>query len=260
MTSYKQPPVFYDDSKRYVTNYQLDEADALLLGLEKSMADKNWALEGDDPSLFINDCIVGQAAGIWDPYQLAHPSINDSWCADSKTLAKYDGNCPTQPGRICPTLFHEPKLPQANNCMKRAFQQSPCTHSQVTAPPAKRSRRSDASEVQRENIETTKIGQYQETLDFKTKQGHTFRPNTTQGRILSKVNATPSMRSQRCNPVEVANEKSEATKVEESLPKFRDYQEQQWQCKFQGLLEFKTKHGHCCVPNTYEPNIILGRW
>ncbi|CAJ1967310.1 unnamed protein product [Cylindrotheca closterium] len=48
--------------------------------------------------------------------------------------------------------------------------------------------------------------------------------------------------------------------AQEALPRFRDYQETQWQEHFRGLLEFKQKHGHCCVPNKLNENPILGRW
>ncbi|CAJ1968145.1 unnamed protein product [Cylindrotheca closterium] len=43
-------------------------------------------------------------------------------------------------------------------------------------------------------------------------------------------------------------------------PRFRSSQEKQWQKQFQALLEFKQKHGHCCVPNKYDENPVLGRW
>lgn len=73
------------------------------------------------------------------------------------------------------------------------------------------------------------------------------------------VTAPTSKRSRHdmCHVVELDDESSE---MDEALPKFRDYQEQQWQEQYQRLLEFKAKNGHCCVPNTYEPNRTLGRW
>ncbi|CAJ1968149.1 unnamed protein product [Cylindrotheca closterium] len=46
----------------------------------------------------------------------------------------------------------------------------------------------------------------------------------------------------------------------EGYPRFRNHQEKQWQKQFQALLEFKQKHGHCCVPNKYDENPVLGRW
>ena len=33
-----------------------------------------------------------------------------------------------------------------------------------------------------------------------------------------------------------------------------------WAERFEELKQFKAEHGHCCVPNSYEPNIVLGRW
>ncbi|CAJ1968165.1 unnamed protein product [Cylindrotheca closterium] len=46
----------------------------------------------------------------------------------------------------------------------------------------------------------------------------------------------------------------------QEYPRFRNYQEEQWQNQFQALLEFKQKHGHCCVPNKHDENPVLGRW
>ena len=43
-------------------------------------------------------------------------------------------------------------------------------------------------------------------------------------------------------------------------PRFRPYQEKQWQEQFQELLKFKEKHGHCLVPHTFEENQTLSRW
>ena len=33
-----------------------------------------------------------------------------------------------------------------------------------------------------------------------------------------------------------------------------------WVERYNELKEFKAQHGHCCVPNSYEANIVLGRW
>jgi hypothetical protein len=48
--------------------------------------------------------------------------------------------------------------------------------------------------------------------------------------------------------------------VETGYPRFRNYQEIQWQKQFQALLQYKQKHGHCCVPNKHDENPVLGRW
>lgn len=207
---YDQPTssIFHDDSKLYVTDSQIDEADAMLLEMERSIADKNWALEENvGSSLYNLDCTVGKAGDKWDPRPLlAHPNETGScWAADAKMFRAYI-MLPKKPETISPALFQlEPQShPHADNT-RVLQQQSTSTHSQVTTPAHKRSRFCD-------------------------------------------------------DVIEVARKKSRTTQVEESLPKFRDYQEQQWQEQYQGLLEFKTKHGHCCVPNTYEPNTTLGRW
>lgn len=46
----------------------------------------------------------------------------------------------------------------------------------------------------------------------------------------------------------------------EEGPKFRDYQEQQWNEKFQELVKFKSIHGHCAVPHQFDGDPALSRW
>jgi hypothetical protein len=42
--------------------------------------------------------------------------------------------------------------------------------------------------------------------------------------------------------------------------RFRPYQAEQWDLKFDELLEFKQRYGHCGVPHTYQENRALARW
>lgn len=43
-------------------------------------------------------------------------------------------------------------------------------------------------------------------------------------------------------------------------PRFREFQEDQWQSKFQELMKYKEEHGDCLVPHRYSENTSLGRW
>lgn len=82
-------------------------------------------------------------------------------------------------------------------------------------------------------------------------------------RVLEHGTTPAAKRSRTCNVVENSSDDESADNAqgdELMLPKFRDYQEQQWQEQYAALLEYKGKHGHCCVPNTYKPNPTLGRW
>jgi len=42
--------------------------------------------------------------------------------------------------------------------------------------------------------------------------------------------------------------------------RFRPFQAERWDIKFQELLEFKKVKGHCCVPHKHEENMGLARW
>ncbi|CAJ1945913.1 unnamed protein product [Cylindrotheca closterium] len=43
-------------------------------------------------------------------------------------------------------------------------------------------------------------------------------------------------------------------------PRFRVYQDAQWQEQFEALLKYKQQFGHCNVPHTYEHDLALSRW
>jgi len=43
-------------------------------------------------------------------------------------------------------------------------------------------------------------------------------------------------------------------------PRFRDYQKDQWTMKFDELVEYRKRFGHCLVHHTYTENLPLTRW
>ena len=45
-----------------------------------------------------------------------------------------------------------------------------------------------------------------------------------------------------------------------SLPQFRPYQDRKWKGFYERLIQFKIRHGHCCVPYEYEADPTLTRW
>jgi hypothetical protein len=81
-----------------------------------------------------------------------------------------------------------------------------------------------------------------------------YRQDNDKKRALEEIDFTHAPDTAR------AAKGSRLCNAVEDLPKFRNYQEQQWQVQYQQLLEYKTTHGHCCVPNEYKPNPVLGRW
>lgn len=48
--------------------------------------------------------------------------------------------------------------------------------------------------------------------------------------------------------------------LEDSNTRFRPYQQEQWDARYEQLLTFKKTCGHCCVPHTFEENPTLSRW
>ncbi|CAJ1932390.1 unnamed protein product [Cylindrotheca closterium] len=50
------------------------------------------------------------------------------------------------------------------------------------------------------------------------------------------------------------------TSDDESMARFRPYQEDQWRIQFKKLIEFKLKNGHCGVPHKYPEDRVLARW
>lgn len=69
---------------------------------------------------------------------------------------------------------------------------------------------------------------------------------STQDETLNHVVDQPSKKRQRLVSSSPTNEK-----------RFRNYQAEQWNEKFDDLIKFKTKNGHCCVPHTYSEDPTL---
>jgi hypothetical protein len=42
--------------------------------------------------------------------------------------------------------------------------------------------------------------------------------------------------------------------------RFKTYQTEQWSEKFEDLMQFRNKQGHCCVPHAFQENPSLARW
>ncbi|CAJ1929336.1 unnamed protein product [Cylindrotheca closterium] len=207
---YEAPVALLNENKQYQTHCDFDEADSLLLGLEKSMkTDKHLAApEAVGSSMYYNlDGCISKAGDIFESYPMAPPMAPPS--TKDTSVSSHDLSL-FMDQVMRPTL---PTLPQP-----RPFD----LNLSIELEP---------------------------------------HPQNDKKRFLEEptfLNTEPpaSKRSRICNVVE----DDESSQEEESLPKFRNYQEQQWQEQYQGLLEFKAKHGHCCVPNSYPPNPVLGRW
>ncbi|CAJ1964805.1 unnamed protein product [Cylindrotheca closterium] len=47
---------------------------------------------------------------------------------------------------------------------------------------------------------------------------------------------------------------------DQTVMRFRPYQDQQWSGMFQKLVQYRLKHGHCRVPHSYQEDRMLARW
>lgn len=47
---------------------------------------------------------------------------------------------------------------------------------------------------------------------------------------------------------------------DETVMRFRPYQEKQWRGMYQKLVQYKHKNGHCCVPHSFSEDPMLARW
>lgn len=54
--------------------------------------------------------------------------------------------------------------------------------------------------------------------------------------------------------------KTKISNANESDTKFRPYQAEKWQERFDELISFQRKEGHCLVPHTFPENPALARW
>lgn len=61
-----------------------------------------------------------------------------------------------------------------------------------------------------------------------------------------------------------SNDDDESTEesycITSDFPRFRDYQKDQWTMKFDELVEYRKRFGHCLVHHTYTENLPLTRW
>ena len=75
-------------------------------------------------------------------------------------------------------------------------------------------------------------------------------------------NITSERKQKTMNPISTSAEVAAAPDLpqQQHLPRFREYQDTQWDEQHRGLLQYIQKHGHCCVPNKLDENPRLGRW
>ena len=92
-----------------------------------------------------------------------------------------------------------------------------------------------------------------------------FRPSAGQSRKRGLESSAQISKRARMNPANGDQEHlsvtMRATLNDEVVnPRFRVYQDAQWQEQFEALLKYKQQFGHCNVPHTYEHDLALSRW
>ncbi|CAJ1964815.1 unnamed protein product [Cylindrotheca closterium] len=53
---------------------------------------------------------------------------------------------------------------------------------------------------------------------------------------------------------------SSSVSSDDTMVRFRPYQDRKWRGMFEKLVQYKHKHGHCCVPHSYKEDKMLARW
>lgn len=77
--------------------------------------------------------------------------------------------------------------------------------------------------------------------------------------VATPITTTPSPQAAPANPKKRSRGVEEEDD-EDDENRFRPYQAGQWSEKFQELLEYRERMGHCLVPHTYKENLPLARW
>ncbi|CAJ1958020.1 unnamed protein product [Cylindrotheca closterium] len=92
------------------------------------------------------------------------------------------------------------------------------------------------------------------TLGQEDKSSIFARSKKCLGGFVSSHNLGGSGNRKRTSQLQATSNK------EESIPRFRPYQDKQWRAQFQRLIQYKLKNGHCCVPHCYPEDPALARW
>jgi hypothetical protein len=107
---------------------------------------------------------------------------------------------------------------------------------------------------------------FQQLLEFKTQFGHCL--------VSQRYSANPKLgkwvSNQRCN-YKLYQDGKPSPMSEERIQEFdsigfdwgpskNNWASPVWRVRFQQLLEFKAKFGHCNVPSKYSANTKLGKW
>lgn len=82
-------------------------------------------------------------------------------------------------------------------------------------------------------------------------------PTTT---TSSSVASRPAKRRKSESKQQQQSDSDDSSADEAGAGRFRMYQAEKWMVKFDELVEYKKKHGHCQVPHAYKENPRLARW
>ncbi|CAJ1945524.1 unnamed protein product [Cylindrotheca closterium] len=75
---------------------------------------------------------------------------------------------------------------------------------------------------------------------------------TSEDLLSATTTRSHYFKRQRLSPEEVS--------CDQTVMRFRPYQDQQWNGMFQKLVQYRLKHGHCSVPHSYQEDRMLARW
>jgi hypothetical protein len=115
--------------------------------------------------------------------------------------------------------------------------------------------------VDKSELETTWNTQYEKLAEFKRKNGHCLVPTKYQedmffGAWINNQRQNNNRNTLRLDRKGLLDEIGFAWRVDNSDPTNNPL----WNKKYQNLVEFKRKNGHCLVPKRYQEDMPLGNW
>lgn len=77
---------------------------------------------------------------------------------------------------------------------------------------------------------------------------------------IDDLETSPALVASACLPLQEAGDSASLTSQQVKKRRVRKYKEDQWNFRFQDLLQFRAEEGHVMVPHSYPKNQKLAQW